>query len=537
MRWNLVRGWLEKAEECLEVILIAVIVGLVLVLVFEMPARAAAFSGLSVKAGSPAPPGAVPWSTLGIVTDGVTDNTAALNALSTANPIYADCTLNGIMLFAGQWFLKSGLKIYVQPGCIWVTTFAAATDLGFASISQSDITTALDTVLIDGAYLKRLEPQSQAASLHRSVFLNVNHFTYTHFTFDVFHQAFYLLGSDVEIAYGVTKNGCTVIGCDGVRQIGNIPKVSSSLPANWYVHDNIFVTGDGPFQACQPTATGIGANKSTDDILYLNNFGTSSAATLILIGEDVLTPSQSNVTCTNIVFRNTNGSGAQVSTKISSSYAPMIVQHITVDGGNLTTSKTTSAANIQVYNKLGGTLDDVVIKNVHVVTPYERSLEVAGGTHFTLQTSTLDEPVTAGLANAQLHGDTSSTLTGNTISAHLGAALVLGLNSLTPTQTAGATVSGNTFNKITRNQSGVLLQNVDSSTVSSNVMLRGPSQIQTRGATFVAGDGTNPGVTNTTVTGNNMANMNNNPVILFSCNGGTTNSATGNTGSPDYTCH
>src|SRR5882672_1440812 len=129
--------------DLIEEVLLAIIAVLVVILVAVSSAPAAgaaAFSSLSIKAGSPAPPGSVPWSTLGIVTDGVTDNTSALNALSTANPIYADCTPGGVMTFAGQWFLQSGLKIYVQPGCIWVTTFVAATDLGNASITQADIT-------------------------------------------------------------------------------------------------------------------------------------------------------------------------------------------------------------------------------------------------------------------------------------------------------------------------------------------------------------------------------------------------------------
>lgn len=484
------------------------------------------------------PAGYVPWSTLGVVADGHTgghtDNTAALNALSTASPIYGDCPAGGWIQFDGQWFWKSGFTFKSAPGCIIVTTFAAATDLGIASITQSSIATPLDTVIVDGLYLRRLEPVSQAQLLHRSYFLNINHFKMVNWTIDVAHQMFYLAGSDVEIAHGVGQNSCRVPGCDGIRQLTNIPKVSSTLPANWYVHDNVMAVGDAPYQACQPVLSGAFANRSSDDILYENNYGVSFASVVILIGEDALGPTTSTVTCSNIVFRNTNGAGSQSSLKISSSYPGMSVNHITVDGATLSTTTQTSAAAIDIWNQLGGILDTVTLNNVHIVKPYQRSVAIIGGSHTTIQNSLLEEPVSGGLAGVGLNGDTDTVLTGNTIFGHLGAAVLVGKNVAAPTLSQRPVITNNQLKGITRNQSGVLLQDVNSGTVTGNTMLRTAGQIQTRGATFTAAAATQ-GTTNTTVHDNNMSNMNNVLPVVFTCNG-SSNSAFNNTGSVNYSC-
>lgn len=485
------------------------------------------------------PVGYVPWSTMGVVADGHTgghtDNTAALNALSTASPIYGDCPAGGWIQFDAQWFWKSGFTFKAAPGCIIVTTFAAATDLGNASITQTDLTTPLDTVIVDGLYLRRLEPVSQAQFLHRSYYLNINHFKMVNWTIDVAHQMFYLAGSDVEIANGVGQNSCRVPGCDGIRQITNIPKVTSALKANWYVHDNVMAVGDAPYQACQPVVLGVFANRSSDDILYENNYGVSFASVVILIGEDKLGPTTSNVSCTNIVFRNNNGAGSQSSLKISSSYPGMVVQHITVDGATLSATAQTSAAVVDIWNQLGGVLDSVTLNNVHVVAPYQRSVSVIGPTHLTIQNSLLEEPVNGGLAGVGLNGDSDTVINANTIYGHLGAAIVVGKNATAPTLSTRAVVTNNILRGITKNQSGVLLQDSANGTVTGNTMQRKVGQTGTRGITYTAAAGSSPGTTTTVAHDNDVTNMNNNPSIFFLCNG-SLNSAFNNAGSPNYSC-
>ena len=47
------------------------------------------------------------WSTLGVVDDGRTDNTAALNALPVNTFIEGDCPRGGVVLVQGVWNLRS----------------------------------------------------------------------------------------------------------------------------------------------------------------------------------------------------------------------------------------------------------------------------------------------------------------------------------------------------------------------------------------------------------------------------------------------
>jgi len=73
------------------------------------------------------------WSTLGVVDDGRTDNTAALNALPPATFIIGDCPHGGVVLAQGTWNLQSNLFVQLDAGC---EILSNATGTGSYAVSQ-----------------------------------------------------------------------------------------------------------------------------------------------------------------------------------------------------------------------------------------------------------------------------------------------------------------------------------------------------------------------------------------------------------------
>lgn len=489
--------------------------------------------GINFKTSTPPPAGSVPWSTLGIVADSATDNTVALNALPVTNPIFGDCPAGGTIKFSGQWLWQSNMQIYVKAGCVLVTTWTNPT-LGFASITQADLTNPISNVLVDGMYLKRLEAPSK--TLNRSVKLYVNHFQLTHSTIDTYHQAFYVRGSDQLWAYNTLTNPCPQAGCDGLRHIGNVPKVAttSGRPANVWVHDNSFQSGDASYQICQPLNESGWTNTSTDDVRVENNYGAASSSALILVGEDNLIAGESNFSCTNALFQNMSGSGGNRAILVSASFAPMVTSNITILNSTIDqTSCSSTIPSAFVENAEGATVSNILMSGITLLRPCQRGMVIQGATNTTFTAGSIAAPITGALGTVLLENDTGTVISNSTIGALAG-----GNISVSPTtfQSVSPTITGNTLTGISSNKSGINLQNVSGASITGNTMLRTTGATGTIGITFTNASGADAGTTNSQATGNNVSNMNHAPTIVFTCNGGTTNAATGNTGAADSTC-
>ena len=109
--------------------------------------RVLLFCAFHSAAAAPPPAAGVLWSTLGIVADGRTDNTAALNALPVGVSIDGDCPLGGAVLAQGVWNLRSHLYVRVRAGC---EVLSNATGLGSYAISHLNPEAPLENVTLIG---------------------------------------------------------------------------------------------------------------------------------------------------------------------------------------------------------------------------------------------------------------------------------------------------------------------------------------------------------------------------------------------------
>ena len=250
------------------------------------------------------------WSTLGVADDsGRTDNTRALNALPANTPIIGDCPNGGFVQFSGTWSWRSGLTVWQQPGCYLKSTITTPGVYPIANPGGLSAKSPISNVQYYGMNFSFVTPTNQV----RVMALWVNHFKFENFIINGSGGFAYLRGSDQEVTIGLMTNTDTSPGSPGVRHFGNVPKVAKSagMPANVWIHNNNFQTGDSAYQACQPGSNSATwtYNVSSDDILYEDNYGSSTSSALILINEPVTPIHATHYSCNNIVYRNVSGSG------------------------------------------------------------------------------------------------------------------------------------------------------------------------------------------------------------------------------------
>lgn len=256
--------------------------------------------------------GAVKWSTLGVVADGVTDNTAALNALPADTPIIGDAPAGSFIYAADAWKWKSGLTIWQQPGVLiksGVAGFGLYAITGPVFISNTPIT----NVQYYGLNISMATPTDSC----RIMLLYIDHFKLKHFSVDGCGGFAIIRGSDQEIAYGTVKNCLLNPGNPGIRHVGNTPLVPTSvgMRANVWLHHLNIQCGDGVFQSGQPLGTSAWTNVSTDGFLCENCWGSSYSSGVMLINEPnpSTTPNSpdqfSNYYVRNVTYRNINGTG------------------------------------------------------------------------------------------------------------------------------------------------------------------------------------------------------------------------------------
>jgi len=247
------------------------------------------------------------WSALGVVDDGRTDNTAALNALPVGTLVEGDCPRGGVVLAQGVWLLRSGLHVRVRAGC---EVLSNATGLGAYAISHLDPTTPLTNVTLVGLAVSK----TTRAPGDRILFAYIDNFLLLDWAFHHHGGAMFLRGSCQEIAGGRSFDAAPEVGSPGVRHIGNLPKAAClrPLPASVWVHDNDIVSGDGAFQACQPLNNAHWTNVGSDDMLFERNTGASLASAFILVGLSHVSVQNSAFSCTNMTFQSMQGAGLRL---------------------------------------------------------------------------------------------------------------------------------------------------------------------------------------------------------------------------------
>ena len=386
---------------------------------FSFPATTS--SGATVGVGS----AVINWSLLGIVADGVTDNTAALAALPQNVTIVGDCPTGGSVRFS-QWLLKSNQTFRLQQTCPMVSTLTSPSNgsgrLGV--ISQVDPTTPITNVSIDGLYMARVAiPPTQATGAGCTgalpyycgymMYLNVDHFTLTNFHFDTYNGGIFMTGSDVEIGYGLGTNnshGSEGNGCvtymathPGVSSTGNKPiNPFTGVPVSVWVHGlgtaaQPFGSADGCFQLAPQLVGNVGSG-TADSILFEDSFVRSDGPCFLIgSGSRVITvPIGGNIT--NFVFRNIQGRCDNLAILASAGLMPHLgfehglIQNVTFDNSFDVTSP--QAILINVPSSLSpcssgpncgpnglfadGHITDLTLSDVTIHGTYGRALYIYG---------------------------------------------------------------------------------------------------------------------------------------------------------------
>lgn len=474
------------------------------------------------------------WSTMGVVADGVTDNTAALNALPSNMSIVGDCPAGSAIVAKSPWVWHSSLHVSIQPNCPIVSYVTGAGNGSFA-ITQSDLANPITDVYIDGLQIS----SHYAASADRIMQLWVNNFTLLHWTVTASGGVMFLRGSNQEIAYGTVTGTFSADGNPGIRHIGNEPKVPTTVgqPANVYIHDNTIVSGDAAYQACQPLATNLWTNVSSDDILFENNTGQSTASAFINVGEPATALGPFTAwTCSNIVFNNTSGSGFNRVVYIVSGGPSNVVSNITVQDSTLAASSDShgSVGAFEV-SAVGGNISTVSFANVSIKNVDHVALTTFGNVmDFSFDHGSIDPPNNGGSANVVISDTIAAGITNSTIGSNDADAIQVGPNDSTgaPHPASGTKISANVINGIANGFAGIRMLNVNLANITQNSIDSSAGASATTGIVFSANSAAGPGTTNSTATGNNLLGIIGNPTIIFAPNQG--NSAIDNMGSPNY---
>lgn len=511
-------------------------------------------NGINVEAGVSY---GVPWSSLGILADGTTDNTASLNALPTGVRITADCAAGSVIRFNGVWLLKSNLDIKFLPGC-WLVSYVAGGAPGSYAIEQADLTVPITNVMLDGINIRK----DAVREVDRILRAYIDNFKLLNWTFTTHYGAMFLRGSCQEIAYGKSYDASLVVGSPGIRHIGNVPKVVScpNQPADVWVHHNNIISGDAVYQTCQPTDAGAFRNVSTDGILFELNAGRSGQSAYALIGAqwDGL-PAQLDFTCTDIAYLNNTGRGSGFGVLINGSGtgslgSPMSVTNVRYINQTLSAiDDATNTGTIHMRARDGGIIDGVLFKDIRLIETHSAAFTAnaaQGVTDGVIQNvvfmnGLLETPTsqTSGLnwsGTINLFSTNNVTFQNNIIyGAHAGATATLraGLddNLGNPRTVTNLRIIGNTFLNLPDTSAGIELRNVAGADVSGNILRPASGAGTITGIdTHIAGV-SGPGSTDITIGGGNVVNGLAVPIHLV-CNGTTTNVAAFNIGDAGTIC-
>ncbi len=467
------------------------------------------------------------WSTMGVFADGVTDNTAALNALPANVNIVGDCPSGNAIVAKRQWIWHSNLNISMQSGCRIVTYVTGGGTTATYAITQADLTTPLTDISVDGLQISSYYAASEDIIMR----LWVNNFSFLHWTVTASGGVMVIRGSNQEIAYGTATGTFPATGNPGIRHIGNEPTVPTTTgqPANVYIHDNNIQSGDGTYQACVPltsTAAPVWTDVSSDDILFKNNVGSSAQSALILIGErpqDV--GPYINWTCSNIVFDNVSGSGNNKSVYISSVAPSNPLSNITLENSVIGASGTNRSFGAVEITAIGGNISTLSFENFAIKNFANMALSTVGNvTGLSFDHGEIDPPSIGGYPTIVLYDTSQASITNSTIGANGGDALQIGPNDSTGAKhpASGTTVSGNIINDIGNDFAGVRMFNLNEGNISENTINSAAGATSSAGIFFSTSGPEGPGTTNTAATGNNLSGINGATKIVLAPNQGNT---------------
>lgn len=471
------------------------------------------------------------WSTLGIVADGVTDNTAALNALPTGTTIIGDCPAGGTINYSGQWIWQSSLTIYQRQGC-WLKCLYTNANLNNSCITQTDLTTPIANVFYWGLSIEKPD----LTYLNRMAMLWVDHLTLRYFNISTYKQAFYIRGSDQEFGWCTSSNPLPAVGSDFIRHFGNVPlqTTTAGRPANVWIHNCSGICGDACYQIGQPFAISNWGNTNTDGVLIENSSGTSLHSSMLLIGQPgVSDPGANNFYIQNVIARNLSGSGAQSGVRIAQTvgnaqaFSNITLQNITLDG----TINTTSPDGPFNLNSSASTsaINNVTLDTVTAVNAFERDIVVDGVYNgVTIKNSTLPAPRTGSLRTVYIGQNVNNvTINNNTIGSNAASAIGVGVGVDATAFTQTATINNNILSGVSNNRAGIELDAVDSASATGNVVTQVGGATTAHGASLTIAGATH-GTTNSTVTANNFSGVSGTTQVV--CASGQGNSVTSNTG-------
>ena len=486
-------------------------------------------SSSSSSGGSPsvtyssASPSPKNWSAMGVVADGVTDNTAALNALPASVSIVGDCPAGKAIVVKGRWIWHSNLNISIQAGCTIDSYVTGGGKAPSYAITQADLNYPLTNIYVSGLQISSYHAASEDTILK----LWVNNLTLLHWTVTASEGVMVVRGSNQEIAYGKATGTFPATGNPGIRHVGNEPKVATSAgrPANVYIHDNYVQSGDGAYQVCQPLQSLVWTDVSSDDILFQNNVGVSSQSSLILIGQRPQDVGRyTNYGCSNIVFDNVNGSGMNKTVYISSIGASNPVSNITLENSVIDAAGSNrNEGAIQIISEVNGTISKLSFKNYTVRNYAETALMTQGNvTQLSFDHGQIYTPSNGHFPSMVLSDTSQASITNSTIGSHIGDALQIGPNDSAGAQqpVSQVTVTGNVFNGIGNGFAAVRMFNVNLGNVATNTMNSAAGATSATGIFFSSSGPKGPGTTNSAATGNNLSGISGTAKIVFAPNQG-----------------
>jgi len=425
---------------------------------------------------------AILWSTLGVVADGRTDNTLALNNLPPGVPIEGDCPQGGAILAQGVWYLRSHLFLRMQAGC---QVLSNATGFGSYAISQLDASQPLSNVTLIGLTIAK----TTLLAGDRILLAYIDNLQLLNWTFHHHGGAMFLRGSCQEVAGGRSYDAAPEVGSPGIRHIGNLPKAAClrPQPANVWVHHNSIASGDGAYQACQPLANALWTGVGSDDMLFEANTGTSTASAFILVGLHNTPPQYSSFTCSNLTFQDMQGSGLRL-IYVQAASAPNLVERVVLRNLQLriTPHLNYTPASIQVTAVWGGSVRGVLMDGIHALGTLQIALNETGlleGVVFT--NGVLAAPAGGGgggLPTVSIEGGTSAVLSNSLIGTPLqgGNSISIALQyAAQGTQVLNCTLAG-------VNQVGIALGSVNGSQVLGNTFSPQQGAQRTTGITLDA---------------------------------------------------
>ena len=456
---------------------------------------------------------AVLWSTLGVVDDGRTDNTAALTALPVGTLVEGDCPHSGVVLAQGLWYLRSQLWLEVQAGC---EVLSNSTGVGSYALSQKDLSVPLYNVSLVGLTVSK----TTKVAGDRVLMAYIDNFQLINWTFYNHGGAMFLRGSCQEVAGGVSYDAAPEVGSPGLRHIGNLPKAAClrPQPANVWVHHNSIISGDGAYQACQPLNNAVWTNVYSDDLLFEENTGGSSSSAFILLGLSNK-PQNSAFVCSNVTFRAMQGSGLRL-IYVEAGAAPNLVERVAFQDLllNRTPHASYSPASIQLSSLHGGAVRSVLMDGVRALSTWVTGLNESGTLESVVFTNgELSTPALGGGPNVCISGGTSAVLSNSTIGAFNGDNVQIGAQAQN-TQVLNCRLAG-----VNAGSAGVALGSANGTSVLGNQF------IAERGAPNTTGIALDAATTRANVHFNDVRGM----AAGILCGHGSGNNVSNNPGAED----